>query len=80
MGESHLGNIVLLQSSPIDDLFAGLPVVIIHDWHEINEENLAYWAQKYQHAFDDPSRPGKADFSVLVDQIKAATKAKQQTK
>ena len=75
-----LGNIVLLQSSPIDDLFAGLPVVIIHDWHEINEENLAYWAQKYQHAFDDPRVQEKLTSAYWLDQIKAATKAQQQAK
>ena len=49
-----LGNIVLLQSSPIDDLFKDMPVVIIKDWNDITEENLAKWAKKYQGAFSNP--------------------------
>ncbi len=43
-----LGNIVLLQSSPIDELFKDMPVVIIKDWNDINEKNLKKWANKYK--------------------------------
>jgi hypothetical protein len=49
-----LGNIVLLQSSPLDPLFEGLPVVIIKDWSEINEANLKKWAAQYHDAFTNP--------------------------
>ena len=46
-----LGNIVLLQSSPVDYLFKDLPVVIIKDWSSITEENLQKWGEKYKDAF-----------------------------
>ena len=50
----YLGNIVLLQSSPLDPLFEGLPVVIVKDWSEINEANLKKWAAKYHDASTNP--------------------------
>ena len=42
-----LGSIPILRAGPLDRLFRehGLPVVIVQDWNEINEENLAKWAQ-----------------------------------
>ena len=46
-----LGNIVLLQSSPVDYLFRDLPVVIIKDWNSITEKNLQKWGEKYKDAF-----------------------------
>jgi len=44
----YLGAIVITLTSPLDPLFAGLPVVIIHDWAEIlDENNLRRWLQQY---------------------------------
>jgi hypothetical protein len=49
-----LGNIVILQSSPLDHLFKNLPVVIIKDWSEITPENLKRWSKQYGDAFSNP--------------------------
>ena len=35
-----LGCIVIVVSSPLDTLYEGLPVLIINDWNEINQELL----------------------------------------
>ena len=35
-----LGCIPIVRTSPVDGLFAGLPVYIVQDWSEVTEENL----------------------------------------
>lgn len=40
-----LGCIPILQSSPLDPLFNDLPVVIVDNWNEVNEENMAKWKE-----------------------------------
>ena len=37
------GHIVIVKSSSLDELYEGLPVVIINDWAEINQRNLEKW-------------------------------------
>lgn len=49
-----LGNIVIIQSSPIDPLFKNLPVIIVKDWSEITPENLDRWSNQYADAFSNP--------------------------
>ena len=66
-----LGNIVLLQSSPIDSLFKNLPVVIIHDWSEITEDNLRLWAQKFSDASSNPKYREQLTSAYWIDQIEA---------
>ena len=41
------GHIVILESSPLDHLYDGLPVVILDDWRHITEKNLTLWYTKY---------------------------------
>lgn len=42
----YMGAVPIVISSPIDPLFEGLPVVIIHDWNEITREFLeAKWEE-----------------------------------
>ena len=48
-----LGNIVIVKRSPLDPLYAGLPVVIVSQWSEITAENLSEWQRRYAHAFSD---------------------------
>ncbi len=48
-----LGNIVIVKRSPLDLLYAGLPVVIVSQWSEITAENLSEWQRRYAHAFSD---------------------------
>lgn len=44
----YLGSIVITMSSALDSLFADLPVVIIHDWSEIlDQDNLRRWQLQY---------------------------------
>ena len=64
-----LGNIVLLQSSPLDPLFADLPVVIIKDMRDINENNLKRWALQYQDAFTNPKYRHKLTTAYWLFQI-----------
>lgn len=42
-----LGCIVIVKKSPIDPLYAGLPVVIVKDWEEITQANLETWADQF---------------------------------
>lgn len=46
-----LGQIVIVQSGPLDSLYEGLPVVKVDDWDEITRENLDIWLLQY----GDPS-------------------------
>ncbi|MEC8882990.1 MAG: hypothetical protein VX737_06920 [Pseudomonadota bacterium] len=66
-----LGNIVLLQSSPLDPLFEGLglPVIIIHDWTQINEKNLQLWAKRYGDAFENPNYRKKLTSDYWIEEI-----------
>jgi hypothetical protein len=41
-----LGCVPIVKSSSIDDLFAGLPVIIINDWKEINSGFFEYAASQ----------------------------------
>lgn len=42
-----LGCIVIVKSSALDPMYAGLPVVIVQDWSEIHEQNLNRWLAQY---------------------------------
>ena len=46
-----LGCIVIVKTSPLDPLYAGLPVVIVKGWNEITRENLDKWLVQYGDAF-----------------------------
>lgn len=43
-----LGCIPIVKKSPLDRLYQGLPVVIVEDWREIDEQNLAEWELQYR--------------------------------
>lgn len=49
-----LGNIVIVKRSPLDPLYEGLPVVIVEDWHEIDDANLKRWRAEHAAAFRRP--------------------------
>lgn len=49
-----LGCIVIVKSSPLDNLYQNLPVAIINDWDEITEENLEKWLLLHKDKFDSP--------------------------
>lgn len=72
-----LGNIVIIQSSPIDDLFKDLPVVIIKDWSEITPENLDQWSKKYSDAFTNPKYRKQLTSQYWLQKIQATTTHKR---
>lgn len=49
-----LGCIVIVKTSPLDAMYEGLPVVIVQDWSEVNEENFNKWLIQYGDAFTRP--------------------------
>jgi hypothetical protein len=49
-----LGNIVIVKRSSLDPLYAGLPVVIVDDWREIEAGNLRRWHADHASAFQQP--------------------------
>jgi hypothetical protein len=49
-----LGNIVIVKRSSLDALYAGLPVVIVDDWREIDEASLRRWHAQHAAAFARP--------------------------
>ena len=43
-----LGCIPVVRTSPIDSLYEGLPVLIVNEWHDINEELLKNTIEKFK--------------------------------
>ena len=41
------GHIVIVKTSALDELYDGLPVIILNEWSEINEQNLTKWRDMY---------------------------------
>jgi hypothetical protein len=43
-----LGSIVITRTSPLDPLFADLPIVIVRDWEEVRDPaNLSRWLEQF---------------------------------
>lgn len=42
-----LGCIVIVKTSPIDNLYKDLPVAIVNNWDEVTEENLKIWKKNF---------------------------------
>lgn len=49
-----LGNIPIVKRSSLDELYDGLPVVIVSDWGEITTDNLRRWHATHHAAFLEP--------------------------
>lgn len=44
----YLGSIVITNTSSLDSLFDGLPIVVVEDWNEVGDKrNLAKWLRQY---------------------------------
>ena len=67
------GNIVLVQSSPLDCLFEGLPVIPIKDWSQVTEQNLNAWLDRYQGCGIDEPKLGN---DYWVAKMRAVAKEK----
>lgn len=64
-----LGCIVIVKTSPLDPLYVGLPVVIVKDWSEINEENFSKWLIQYGDAFTNPGYREKLTHTYWMNKI-----------
>jgi hypothetical protein len=62
-----LGHIVLVPSSSLDPLYAGLPVVPLRKWHEINPTNLKKWLARFH---GQPATPEKLKSSYWIEQMR----------
>jgi len=65
-----LGCIVIVKTSPLDPLYEGLPVVIVNDWLEVNEENMKLWLDKYGDAFTNSEYRQKLKTKYWLNKIK----------
>lgn len=64
-----MGCIVLVQSSFLDPLFEGLPVIPITDWNTVTEENLQKWLNEYGDVLHNPSIREKLTHKYWMDKI-----------
>jgi hypothetical protein len=71
-----LGCIVIVKTSPMDRLFEGLPVVIIKDWSEINEQNFSKWLEQYGDALENPSYREKLTLTYWMEKIRSKSYSK----
>ena len=62
-----LGCIPIVKTSPLDSLFAGLPVWIINDWTEITYETME---QTRKHFIDNPPTYEKLQLKTWIHMIK----------
>ena len=67
------GNIVLVESSPLDCLFEGLPVIPIRDWSQVTEQNLEAWLDAH-HGCDINEPKLKSDYWIA--KMRAVAKAR----
>ena len=66
-----LGCIVIVKTSSLDELYQGLPVVIVQDWEEICPENLKLWLEQYGDAFTNPRFREKLTNRYWVEKIRS---------
>lgn len=66
-----LGCIVIVKSSPMDRLYEGLPVVIIQDWSEINQENFDKWSDQYGDVLHNPQYRKRLELAYWIAQIRS---------
>jgi hypothetical protein len=72
----YLGCIVITQTSPLDPLFSGLPVVIVRDWREVRRpENLTAWIAQFGELTDQSRVWAHLDPNRLLQPIRVALDA-----
>eukprot|EP00483_Globobulimina_turgida_P003366 UN03372 len=67
------GHIVIVQTSPLNALYQGLPVVIVKDWNEISHDKLQLWYDLYffnHTAQNNPSVTQKLTIKYWVQRMK----------
>ena len=71
-----LGNIVIVKRSSLDPLYAGLPVVIVDDWREIDAQNLQRWHTQHASAFQRPEVTERLTNGYWIERARRMTGAK----
>lgn len=66
-----LGCIVIVKSCPMNPLYEGLPVVMIDDWSEINEENFTKWLNEFGDVFHNESYRRRLSLCYWMEKIKS---------
>lgn len=66
-----LGNLPIVQRSPMDALFDDLPVIRVDHWEEITPENLRRWRAQYLPF--DPKRLNRLTAQYWLDRIRDDT-------
>jgi len=74
-----LGNIVIVKRSPLDPLYAALPVVIIDQWGEITPDNLRRWHQQHCHTFSDPECNRRLTNQYWIEQARSVVRQRLHT-
>ena len=59
-----LGLIPIVKTSPLDSLFAGLPVVILSDWSELATGNMSSWRGEAEKLMPVKEEVFTADFWI----------------
>jgi hypothetical protein len=72
-----LGCIVIVKSSPLDNLYQNLPVVIVNDWDEINEENLDKWLSINKDKFQSAAYKEIISNNYWIEKINSLLTKKQ---
>ena len=62
-----LGQIVIVQSTPLDPLYEGLPVVIVNNWDEVTQENLDIWKEQYSDTTTNPEYRKRLSFKYWYE-------------
>lgn len=66
-----LGNIVIVKRSPLDPLYAGLPVVIIDQWGDITSQNLQRWHQQHCRTFSEPECNRRLTNQYWIERVRS---------
>lgn len=66
-----LGQIVIVKTSFLDPLFAGLPVKIVQDWREVTPKNMKKWHQEFQPMLKEGSYVEKLKHEYWMSKINA---------
>ena len=75
-----LGCIVIVQKSPLNQLFEGLPIVEVDSWNEINQENLNKWKKEFGNVLANQNARKRLTFEYWSDKIILAQKKYMQTR
>ena len=70
-----LGCIVIVQDSPINKVYEGLPVIPVSCWDEVTPRNLRRWLRQYGNVVKRPDVREKLTFKYWTDKIHSAQNA-----